>query len=83
MRFKRRVGLGPIELRCERDFFFIRYEAYRKTQKHRRIIRDGNGGVAGADCRQQDTEQDKNDPFQSVLLHSLKNTQDGEILRSS
>lgn len=82
MRFERRIGLGPIELRCERDFFFILLEVYRKTQKHRRIVRDGNGG-AGADCRQQDTEQDKNAPFQSVLLHNLKNTQDEEILRSS
>ena len=79
MRFERRIGLGPIELRCERDFFFILLEVYGKTQKHRRIVWDGNRGFAGADCRQQDTS----DPFQSALLHNLKNTQDGEILRSS
>lgn len=83
MRFERRVGLGPIELHCERDFFFILLEVYGKTQKHRRIVWDGNRGVAGADCRQQDTEQDKNAPFQSVLLFNPQNTQDGEILCSS
>ena len=57
MRFERRIGLGPIELRCERDFFFIHFEVYRKAQKHRRIVWDGNRGFADADCRQQDTNR--------------------------
>lgn len=72
MRFERRIGLGPIELRCERDFFFILLEVYGKTQKHRRIIRDGNGGVAGADCRQQDTNRTRMTLFKACFFLTPK-----------
>ena len=72
MRFERRIGLGPIELRCERDFFFILLEVYGKTQKHRRIVWDGNRGFAGADCRQQDTNRTRVTLFKARFFITSK-----------